>query len=263
MDLKETKTLLKRYRISPNKIQGQNFLIDEGVAKREVEAAHLKNTDVVLEIGPGLGALTEQLLKTGCRVIAIEKDTAFIKVLEERFSIQNLELINADVLKVDFPDFDVVVSNIPYVISSPFIFKLFEHGFSRGILTFQEEFALRLVAEPGDWDYSRLTVASSYFTKAEILETIPSRSFYPHPKVRSAIVKLIPIPPPFEVDEDRFFKLIRGMFTVKKKTVKNAILIAKKVEGVEIPIEKVPKELLEKRVYELWPEELALISSLG
>ncbi|MFQ5800174.1 MAG: 16S rRNA (adenine(1518)-N(6)/adenine(1519)-N(6))-dimethyltransferase RsmA [Candidatus Hydrothermarchaeales archaeon] len=262
MDLKDTKTILRKYRISPNKIQGQNFLVDEGVARREVEAAHIKSSDVVLEVGPGLGALTEHLLKKGCRVIAIEKDPSFVKVLKDRFISKDLEIINADVLKMDLPEFDVVVSNIPYVISSPLTFKLLKHGFSRGVLTYQEEFAARLVAKPGGPDYSRLSVAAYYYTETEILETIPPHAFYPQPKVRSAVVRLTPRPPTFEVDEDRFFRLVRGMFTVKRKTVKNAILIAKKVAGVEIDKNKVPGELLEKRVFELSPKEIALISKV-
>lgn len=262
MDLKETKSLLNKYRIRPNKISGQNFLVDSDVARREVEAAGLKSTDVVLEVGPGLGALTEHLLEAGCKVIAVEKDLKFVEVLEERFPSEKLEIVNADVLKINLPDFDAVVSNIPYVISSPLTFKLLEHGFSRGILTYQYEFAERLVAEPGEWAYSRLSVAASHYADVEILETLPQNAFYPPPRVRSAVVRLTPRPPPFEVDEDRFFRLVRGMFTVKKKTVRNGLLIAKKVEGIEVDISAVSVELLAKRVFELSPDEIALISNI-
>jgi 16S rRNA (adenine1518-N6/adenine1519-N6)-dimethyltransferase len=263
MDVKETKAILRKYGISPIKTQGQNFLIDKEIAKREVEAAQIKGTDVVLEVGPGIGALTEQILKKGCRVIAIEKDPAFVKVLNDRFSSENLEIVNADVLKTDLPRFDVVVSNIPYQISSPLTLKLLKHGFKRGVLMYQEAFAERLVGEPGEWDYSRLSVVTYYYSDAEILETISPMAFFPRPKVSSAIVRLSPRPPPFKVDEDRFFRLVRGMFTVKKKTAKNAILIAKKIEGIEIDLKKVPGELLEKRVFELHPKEIALISNIG
>lgn len=262
MDLKATKILLRRHGISPNKLQGQNFLVDEEVARREVKAAHIKSSETVLEIGPGLGALTEHILEKGCRVIAIEKDPSFVKVLKERFASKDLEIINVDVLKMDLPGFDVVVSNIPYVISSPLTFKLLRHGFSRGVLTYQEEFAARLLAKSGEPDYSRLSVAAYYYTGAEILETIPPRAFYPQPMVMSAVVRLIPRAPPFEVDEERFFRLVRGMFTVKRKTVKNALSVAEKVSGVEIDKNKVPPELLEKRVFELSPVEIAEISKV-
>ena len=263
MDLKDTRAILRRHRISPSKISGQNFLVDESVAKREVEAADIKSSEVVLEIGPGLGALTEHLLKKGCRVIAIEKDPSLIKILKERLSSDNLEVIKADVLEVNLPSFDVVVSNIPYVISSPLTFKLLEHRFSRGVLAYQEEFALRLTARPGEYDYSRLSVAAYYYTEAEILETIQPRAFFPQPKVKSAVVRLTPkTRPPFKVDKDRFFKLLRGMFTVKKKTVRNAVLIAKKVEGVEVDLDRIPESLLGKRAFELSPEEIALIANL-
>jgi 16S rRNA (adenine1518-N6/adenine1519-N6)-dimethyltransferase len=130
-------------------------------------------------------------------------------------------------------------------------------------LTYQEEFAMRLVAQPGDWDYSRLSVAANYYADVEILETLPQRAFYPQPRVRSAVVRLTPRPPPFEVDEDRFFRLLRGMFTVKKKTVRNGLIIAEKVEGIVVDISAVPDELLQKRVFELSPEEIALISKIG
>ncbi len=261
MNLRETKGLLRKYRISPKKFQGQNFLVNEDVAKREVEAAGLKPSDTVLEVGPGLGALTEEILKVKCRLIAVESDELFIEVLKERFKdFDNLELIHGDVLKIILPEFSAVVSNIPYAISSPLTFKLLEHGFSKGILTYQEEFALRMVALPGDWDYSRLSVVSSYYADAEILEFLPPNAFYPPPKVKSAVVKLTPKPPPFDVDEERFFNLVRGMFTVKRKTVKNALLIAKKVANVEVDLESVPGRLLEKRVVELSPEEIASIS---
>jgi 16S rRNA (adenine1518-N6/adenine1519-N6)-dimethyltransferase len=122
---------------------------------------------------------------------------------------------------------------------------------------------MRLVAEPGDYDYSRLSVAASYYTGVEVLETLPQKAFYPPPRVRSAVVRLTPRPPKFEVDEDRFFRLVRGMFTVKKKTVRNGLIIAEKVEGIEVDINAVPDELLKKRVYELSPEEIALISNIG
>jgi 16S rRNA (adenine1518-N6/adenine1519-N6)-dimethyltransferase len=247
MDIKETKAVLKRYRILPSKARGQNFLVDDAIAKRIVDEAHIKSSDVVLEIGPGLGALTTQLLKKNCKVIAIEKDRRLIKFLSDRFSTENLEIINADVLKVQLPDFDVVVSNVPYVISSPLTFKLLRIGFSRGVLTFQEEFARRLVSEPGDWDYSRLSVSFYYFADAQILETLPPRTFYPRPRVKSTVVRLTPRSPPFK-------------FTVKRKTVRNAIKIAKKVEGIEIDLTHVPGKILEKRVFELFPEEIALLS---
>jgi 16S rRNA (adenine1518-N6/adenine1519-N6)-dimethyltransferase len=99
-----------------------------------------------------------------------------------------------------------------------------------------------------------------YFADAQILETLPPRTFYPRPRVKSTVVRLTPRSPPFNVDEDSFFKLLRGMFTVKRKTVRNAIKIAKKVEGIEIDLTHVPGKILEKRVFELFPEEIALLS---
>jgi 16S rRNA (adenine1518-N6/adenine1519-N6)-dimethyltransferase len=261
MDIKETKLFLRKFGISPNKLHGQNFLVDEEVAKREVAAADIKSSDVVLEIGPGLGALTEVILQEGCQVIAVEKDPSFVRVLTERFKSEDLEIVNADVLKMDLPEFDKVVSNIPYAISSPLTFKLLAHNFSLGVLTYQEEFARRLVALPGTRDYSRLSVAAYYYAEAEILETLPPSAFYPMPRVNSAVVRLTPKKaPPFDVDENLFFKLLEGIFTVKKKTVKNALLLLEKTVGIDVDIDRVPQELLQKRVFQLLPEEIAIIS---
>ena len=264
MDLNETKQLLRAYGISPKKIQGQNFLVDDALATREVEAAKLKPSHNVLEIGPGLGALTEKLLEIGCDVIAVEKDPSFVKVLKDRFpNAGKLELIEGDILKTDFPDFDVVVSNIPYKISSPLTFKLLRHSFSHGIMMYQEEFAYRLVASPGGFDYSRLSVMSQYYAKTEILESVPQSAFYPQPKVRSAVVKFRPHPPPFKVNEDRFHRLVRGMFTVKKRTLRNGLRIAGKMEKLEVDISQISDELLERRVFELSLEEIATISNMS
>jgi len=260
MDLRETRAALRRYGISPSRLMGQNFLIDEAVAEREVEAAQLRGGEVVLEVGPGLGALTEHILARGCRVVAVEKDPALARALEDRLASDRLEVVNDDVLEIELPCFEVVVSNIPYSISTPLTFKLLEHGFSRAVLTYQEEFAARLVAQPGDPEYSRLSVAASYYAEVEVLGLVPAKAFYPKPKVRSAIVRLRPRAAPVDVDEKLFFNLVRGLFTVKRKTVKNALAVAEKVSGVEVELEALPREVLRKRVYELSLEELRLLS---
>ncbi len=119
------------------------------------------------------------------------------------------------------------------------------------------------MAEPGDLDYSRLSVGAYYYADIEILGKISPRAFYPSPKIRSSIVKIMPRDPPFNVDKETFFKLLRGMFTVKRKTVKNAILISKKVAGIEIDTKELPEEIIDRRVFELRPDEFALISNLA
>ncbi len=266
MNLKQTKRLLKKYDITPRYRLGQNFLIDEGVLKRQVEYADLKGRDVVLEVGAGLGSLTEFLLEKARKVIVIEKDKRMVEVLEDRFK-DEIEIIEGDAVKVAFPVFDRLVSNIPYSISSPLTFKLFKTDFKMAVITYQEEFARRLVAGPGERDYSRISVASDYHADIEIIETLPPETFYPAPEVGSAIVRIVLRKPPFEVDEKRYFKLVTGLFIHKKKTVRKALLHSfemvfnkklKKEERAEfIRGQNLPKSILEKRVFGLTSKEIA------
>ena len=135
-------------------------------------------------------------------------------------------MLKGDFLKIKLPEFDKVVSNIPYSISSPLTFRLISHGFKSAVLTYQKEFAQRLVAKPGTKNYSRLSVATYYHANAEILETLAPEAFYPSPGVDSAIVKLTPKKKPFKVNEPIFFDMLRGLFSHKKKTLKKALFFA-------------------------------------
>ena len=245
---------------------GQNFLVDDGVLERLVEYADLKAGDTVLEVGAGLGGLTEFLVERAGRVIVIEKDERMVKVLEDRFG-DRIEIIRGDAVKVAFPGFDKLVSNIPYSISSPLTFKLFRTEFELAVITYQEEFARRLVAMPGKRDYSRISVASYYYADIRIVETLPPEIFFPVPEVGSAIVRIVLRKPPFKVDEKRYFKLVNGLFVHKKKTVRNALLHSfemvfdkklKKEDRIEtIKKLKLSRDILEKRVFSLTPEEIA------
>lgn len=273
MSLKgETLSILKANGIIPNKKLGQNFLIDEGIIKKEVSKAQIVPGETVLEIGPGIGNLTKFLLDEGAGVIAIEKDSRMVKILEERFPDKHLEIIQGDSLKVDFPDFDKCISNIPYVISSPLTFKLLEHRFERAVLLYQKEFARRLVAEPDTRDYSRISVSAYYFSKVRILDIIPPSSFWPPPKVDSAVVEIIPREsPPFEVEEDFFFRFLKGIFTHRRKTLNNAIFDSfpmifgsspERGQKRDIIRNMLDEDTLNKRVFKLSPEELGEISEL-
>jgi 16S rRNA (adenine1518-N6/adenine1519-N6)-dimethyltransferase len=266
--LGETKLILKRYKIKPKESLGQRFIVDEEVIGRQVRYAGLTGRDTVLEIGAGIGTLTKALLEKAKKVYVVEKDPAMIKVLEERFREGELEILRGDVLKMELPRFHKTVSNIPYSISSPLTFKLLRRGFERAVLTYQKEFAERMTAKPGTREYSRLSVATYYYAEAEVLEVLPPEAFYPKPKVDSAILRLTPKDRPFKVNEKLFFKMLRGLFIHRGKTVKNAMqhsfreIFDREMKGRHEIEETFPRRLLEKRVFQLYPEEVAEICNL-
>jgi len=206
---------------------GQNFLIDPNIAQLEVNYADIKKDDIVLEIGPGKGILTNLLAKNAKNVIAVEIDKNLFKSLKETLP-SNVALIHSDVLKLDFenlPKFNKVVSNLPYQISSPITFKLLDYSFNLAILVYQKEFAERIVAKPGSKKYSRLSVNVYYKSECSLLRIVSKRVFYPMPKVDSAIVKLVPRKTPaFSVENEEFFKnFVNVLFSHRRKKIKNII----------------------------------------
>lgn len=269
MDLRsETKNIIKKNKIHITKKLGQNFLIDRSIIKEQIRYADIDEEDIILEVGAGIGNLTKYLLETANKVIVVEKDRRMTKILKNRFSHhENLEIISSDVLKVDIPFFDKTVSNIPYVISSPLTFKLLETNFKKAIIMYQKEFAERMVGKPGTKDYSRLSVACSYYADIQILKTVPEDAFYPPPKVKSALVEIIPKNPPFEVDEKFYFALVKGLFVHRKKTVKNALTHSMNLIFGDSSITKeellkaLSQEVRDRRVFTLKPEEIAMMSN--
>ncbi len=219
----EVKAILESIGKRPTKRLGQHFMLDDSVLRRMVEAADLSSKDTVLEIGPGLGNLTEELLKTGAKVRAIEQDPEFVRFLRRRFG-GRLDLVEADAVEAFLPEFDKVVSNLPYQISSPITFKLLEVGFDLGVLMLQREFAERMVAKPDTRDYGRLTVGVYYHATCEILFGVSRSIFWPQPRVDSCVVKLVPRPPPFKVsDHDLFSDVTRALFSHRRKKIVNSL----------------------------------------
>jgi 16S rRNA (adenine1518-N6/adenine1519-N6)-dimethyltransferase len=259
------RALLKKYGIRGG-YHDQHFLVDERILDKIVEAAHLDGEETVLEIGAGIGNLTEQLADRARKVIAIELDPVLVEVLNDRFkTAENVQVIQGDVLQVDFPKFDKVVANLPYSISSEITFKLFKHRFELGILMYQYEFARRLVASPNSKDYSRLSVNTRYFADASIIMTVPPSAFSPPPEVRSAVVELVPRPAPFDVvDEDFFLRFVTAVFSQRRKKLKNSILKTSHLLGVnnlKKIVEQLPETLVDKRPENLEPGELAEIAN--
>lgn len=233
---------------------GQHFLINESVARREVEYAELKKDDTVLEVGPGKGILTRLLAEKVRKVIAVEIDKRLADYLRESLP-ENVEVICEDILKLDLStlDFNKVVANLPFQISSPFTFKLLDQDFEKAVIIYQKEFAKRMVAKPGSRDYSRLSVAIYYRADCEIKEIVPKRFFKPIPKVDAAIVEIIPREPKFHVeDEDFFFFLLSVLFSQRRKLVSKVV---KSYFGIDLP------EEFRRRVGEMRPEEIGRLSN--
>jgi len=207
------KEIIKYYGIKPKEKLGQTFLVNESVLKREVEYAEISKHDTVLEIGCGLGSLTKFLVKYAKKVYAIEKDLELIKILKNNLKAENLEIIHGDVLKIEFPKFDKVVSNIPYSISEPLIQKLLYHDFKLGVLLVSEKFSNRLIGKKK----TKLSLISETFFKVKQCDLIGPENFHPKPKVYSRIVVLKPKVP--NLKETIFQEFIKQ----RDKKVKNAL----------------------------------------
>ncbi|MEF8874023.1 MAG: 16S rRNA (adenine(1518)-N(6)/adenine(1519)-N(6))-dimethyltransferase RsmA [Candidatus Thermoplasmatota archaeon] len=243
---------LRRLGMRPVKSLGQNFLQDDDIAERIVEAAGLTSKDKVLEIGPGLGTLTDEIMKKAGKTIAIEKDASLVGYLEGRYSDTrfDVEIIQGDVLERDLPDFGKVISNLPFSISSPITFRLLKEDFSFGVLTYQKEYAERMVAEPGEEDYSRLSVMVSTLADLEILFDVPRNAFYPPPSVDASVIRMVPSRPPFPLKyEDAFSKVVKELFNYRRKKIKNALK-----NGLRTKIGEVPYG--DRRVGNLSPVEI-------
>lgn len=264
--LGKVRLLLHKYDIRPKKRLGQNFCIDDDVLRRLIGYSSLCEDDIVLEVGAGLGFLTKLLSETAKHVIAVEVDPHLVMALRDELEDrENVELIEGDVLKTKLPEFNKVVANPPYSISSSLIFKLLKRNFESAVLTLQRDLAERLVAREGSRDYGRLTVMTHYKADTEILEYLPKKTFYPPPDVESAIVRIKPCEKAFEIlDEEIFSDVVRGLFTQRRRKTKNALLSFVRAKGhkkkeARALIEGLP--YLEVRVYTLPPESFVDISN--
>ncbi|OGS42634.1 MAG: ribosomal RNA small subunit methyltransferase A [Euryarchaeota archaeon RBG_16_62_10] len=219
----EVKAVLESIGKRPSKRLGQNFLLDESVMRRQVGFADLGPSDTVLEIGPGLGNLTDEIVRSGAKVVAVEQDRDFCRFLERRFG-DRIQLVCADAVRAFLPRFDKVVSNLPYQISSPIVFKLLGLGFDVAVLMLQKEFAERMVARSGTPEYGRLSVGVYYRADSDIVLDVPRHVFWPQPKVDSCVVRLVPKEPPFKVlDELVFSKVTQAIFSHRRKKISNSL----------------------------------------
>ena len=232
-----TIAILKKYDFTFQKKFGQNFLIDTHVLEKIVDAADIGKDDLVLEIGPGIGTVTQYLCEAARQVIAVEIDRKLIKILKDTLSAyDNVEVINEDILKVDISKLVdeknegkpiKVVSNLPYYITTPIIMTLLEKRVPVTDMTLmmQEEVARRMQAAPGNKDYGALSLAVQYYSVPYIAAFVPQNCFMPRPNVGSAVVNLkCHKKPPVEVmDEELMFKLIKASFAQRRKTLQNGL----------------------------------------
>lgn len=261
----ETQLILNKYKIQADKSLGQNFLIDDNIVEKIICSANISKDDLIIEIGPGLGVLTNRLLEEANNVIAVEIDKRMVSILQDRFynNINNkfnnkLEIINDDILKIDLAKMIAnkksetniknvkIVANLPYYISTPIIMKLLENrlDIDEIIVMVQKEVAERLTAKTGERLAGAITYAVEYYAEAESIIKVPKESFIPSPKVESEVIKLkVRNKPKIDVKNEKFlFSLIQKSFMQRRKTLLNALVNNHIIQN-KADVEKMWKEL--------------------
>lgn len=234
-----TKAILEKYGFSFKKSLGQNFLIDTNVLDKIVDYANLTSETGVIEIGPGIGSLTEQLARNCKQVVAIEIDQRLIPILEETLlPYKNVKIINEDVLETDLQQMIaeqmsnvekiMVVANLPYYVTTPILLKLLEQPLPIDgiVVMLQKEVAERISAQPSTKEYGSLSIAIQYYTEAEVVMTVPKTVFIPQPNIDSAVIRLTKRDHPLVSvkDEAFLFLVTRGCFAQRRKTILNNLV---------------------------------------
>lgn len=271
---KTTKSILNKYGIRLNKNLGQNYLIDKNKRDQIIKFGNITQDDVVLEIGTGIGTLTIELAKKAKKVIAVEQDSNISEILNQRLKeekIDNVEVINEDALKIEFPKFNKIVSNLPYQISSPITFKFLDYDFDLAVLMYQKEFADRMNGEVGSKNYSRLSAMLYFKCDVEKLTDVSCESFIPKPKVDSTVIRLTPKESKIDKDEfETYSKFTKALFQHRNKKIRNALIDSRHIicnldkKEMKSRLNKINDDKLEeyltKRVIVLTPEEILYIS---
>ncbi|CVK18974.1 MULTISPECIES: 16S rRNA (adenine(1518)-N(6)/adenine(1519)-N(6))-dimethyltransferase RsmA [Sporomusa] len=225
--------IVKTFGIHMSKKLGQNFLIDGNVVDGIVAAAQVKAGDTVLEVGPGIGTLTQGLAEAGAEVTAVELDRRLLDVLAKTLEgYDNVKVIHGDILKIDISreinkEKYKLVANLPYYITTPIIMKFLEERLPVELLVtmVQKEVAQRMVAKPGGKDYGALSVAVQYYTEPEIMFIVPPKAFIPAPAVESAVIRCTvrTVPPVQVASEKMFFRVVKAAFAQRRKTLANGL----------------------------------------
>ena len=273
MEIKDVKTaeLVKKYNFKFSKSLGQNFLVDDSVPRDIVLGAEVDEDDLVIEIGPGVGTLTAQLLNKAKKVVAIELDNDLIPILTQEIGDNpKFTLIHNDALKVNFNEIIgeeksvKLVANLPYYVTTPIIVKLLKENYNFKSLTImiQKEVAERMNAEPGNKDYGALSLLVQYYCNTSIIRKVPPQCFIPRPKVDSIVIRLDRLQKPkVKVDNEKlFFDIIRSSFNMRRKTLWNGVKnVGLSKESLELAFEEAgvdPK----RRGETLTIEEFAILS---
>jgi 16S rRNA (adenine1518-N6/adenine1519-N6)-dimethyltransferase len=267
MSLQEVLFLLNKYQIKPNKILGQNFMVDPSIFAKLAAYAEISSKDIVLDAGAGFGFLTRFLASKCKRVIAVEKDPAVTDVLTQQTQeLCKITIVEGDILKIDVPLFNKSVSIPPYYISSSLIMWLLDRGFESAVLIVQKEFADRLVAHVGIEEYGWLAVVAQQNAQTELLDMVPKSMFYPEPQVDSIIIRLKPWQtPPFTVKDVALFRrLTKWLFTQRNKKVGNALapFIRSELKLEKTEAQKIALTLAKdsRRARELAPQDFGAIA---
>ncbi|TCL00052.1 dimethyladenosine transferase [Natranaerovirga hydrolytica] len=254
---KKTREIINQYNFVLQKKYGQNFLIDEYVLNKIIEAANITKEDMVIEIGPGIGSLTQYLAENAREVVAVEIDKQLIPILNDTLKeYDNIEIINEDILKLDLNPLIKeknnnkpvkIVANLPYYITTPIIMGLFEDEVPIDSITvmIQKEVAQRMQAEPGTKDYGALSLAVKYYSKPYIVANVPQNCFIPRPNVDSAVIQLKKYEKPIIEVQDKklMFQIIRASFNQRRKTMLNSVSNQLDIdkEKVKLTLEKMDK----------------------
>lgn len=229
-----TRDIVKKYGFKFTKSLGQNFLTDDTVLQNIVEGSDVNSDDIVIEIGPGVGTLTRELLKKAKKVYVVELDSSLIPILEEELKeFTNLSIIHGDALKIDFDELIgeeanvKIVANLPYYITTPIIAKLLNGRYKFKSLTvmIQKEVAERIAAKAGTKDYGALSLLVQYYCDVEVIRKVAPSCFIPRPKVESMVIRMDRLSSPKVIvkDEKLFFSVIRESFNMRRKTLRNAL----------------------------------------
>ena len=278
--LSKTKEILSKYNITANKRYGQNFLIDDNILEEITFSSEINENELVIEIGPGLGNLTEYLIEKAKYVLLIEIDKNMINIITDRFkNFNNYKLINNDVLKINIDeeiekiekDNNIkfsnikVVANLPYYITTPILFKLLqdESKIKEVVVMVQKEVADRMVANNKSKEYGILTIMTKYLSTPEIIVNVPCTSFIPAPNVESAVIKLEKRRNYVVKDEKIFFKLVHSSFATRRKKMINSLINTHFLNMEKLEIEEILKRCdinLNARAEELTIEQFIKIS---
>ncbi len=253
----EVKKILMERGVRAARSHGQYFLSDDRVAARMVEYAGVESGDVVLEIGAGLGSVTEKLVSKVKKVYAVEKDKELCEILREQYGNKEskIEVIESDIMKIELPEFDKVIASIPFSLSSPITYKLLLHnaGFGLAVLLYQKEFAQKLVAKPKSNLYGRLSVIVQALADVEIVEFVHRDAFYPSPNIKAAVVRLKEKEKEKRIVEEKkeFFEFVTTAFGHRRKKMRN-------IFKTKLP-ESSALEELDRRPEELSPEKFVKV----